>query len=116
MNFRRSHVALRRERDADARCDPGLALVSASPKSMRTWRMFGRLGAEGARFGSHRPSVAKARSDPVGIRRHLEGGIMRARALLGSLIASALIALTPQVAQAAGSAGSWHAAAKGGLD
>ena len=42
--------------------------------------------------------------------------MMRARALLGSLIASALIALTPQVAQAAGSTGSWHAAPKGGLD
>jgi hypothetical protein len=41
---------------------------------------------------------------------------MRARALLGWLIASALIALSPQVAQAAGSTGSWHAAPKGGLD
>ena len=111
-----AHVALRRERDADARREPGLALVSASPKSTRTWRMFGRLGAEGARPGRRRQSLAAAQSDRVGIERHLEGGMMRARALLGSLIASALIALTPQAAQAAGSTGSWHPAPKGGLD
>ena len=42
--------------------------------------------------------------------------MMRARALLGSLIIAALIALTPQAAQAAGSTGSWRPAPKGGLD
>ncbi len=41
---------------------------------------------------------------------------MRRRALLGSLVVSALIALAPQAAQAAATTASWHPAAKGGLD
>jgi hypothetical protein len=41
---------------------------------------------------------------------------MRRRAVFGSLIVSALIAVAPQVAQGAGKTVAWHPAARGGLD